>query len=44
MDIIQVSTGGDDRKDYGKAKVYAPTEGAPKSYRPGYMYIAFIGR
>ena len=44
MTTIQVSTGGDDRKDYGKAEVYAPTGGNPKTYQPGYLYIAFLGR
>jgi hypothetical protein len=41
---VQVSTGGDDRKDYGKAIVYAPAGDEPESYTPGYLYIAFIGR
>lgn len=41
---VTVSTGGDDRKDYGTAVVYGPAGDEPNSYQPGYMYIAFIGR
>jgi len=44
MKKVEVSTGGDDRKDYGRATVYAPTEGNPETYQPGYLYVAFIGR
>ena len=46
MDIFEVSTGGDDRKDYGRRKAYGPfdPEAPPKTYQPGYMYVAFIGR
>jgi hypothetical protein len=44
MRKVWVSTGGDDRKDYGKEEVWAPVDGNPLTYQPGYMYIAFIGR
>lgn len=41
---VTVSTGGDDRKDYGTAVVYGPAGDEPETYVPGIMYIAFIGR
>jgi hypothetical protein len=42
--VVTVSTGGDDRKDYGKADVYAPAGDQPETYTPGFLYVAFIGR